>query len=101
MEQDKRYFGYITSNADRTSLDVGVTGDLARRMHELREETYLNGKKEYVKLDCIHLVYWETFHEPVAALKWEEKVRSWSDRKKRSLVGLSNPQWEFMNGSVV
>ncbi len=96
---DSHYYVYITSNAGKSMLDVGVTGDLLLRMHQLQQKKYTHSK-EHLKPDCIYLVYYEAFKIAQDAMLREEELKSLSIKKKQMLISEFNPDWRFLNIEV-
>src|ERR1017187_8391914 len=84
------YWVYILTNQPRSTLYVGVTNDLVRRIHEHREGLVSGFTKRY-KLKM--LVYFEQFDSPQAAIQREKNIKHWSRVWKLQLVESANPQW--------
>lgn len=85
-------FVYILTNKKKTTLYVGVTNDLQRRVGEHRENlTSFAGKYK-----CYHLVYFEEFQPPLDAIAREKEIKKWRREKKDRLIESTNPNWDFM-----
>ena len=83
------YYVSILANRSRT-LYVGVTNNLARRIHEHREGL---GSK-FVSRYAIHqLVHVECAPNPRDAIVREKQLKRWSRKKKIALIEESNPEW--------
>ncbi len=101
LNNDYQYYVYITTNAERTVLDTGVTGDLRLRIQQLEQSQFQHPLiRSEAKPDCIYLVYWESFDVALDAINRERKVKGYSRRKKKTLVVGSNPEWEFLNERI-
>src|ERR1019366_5039462 len=87
------YWVYILTNQPRSTLYVGVTNDLVRRIHEHREGLVSGFTKRY-KLKM--LVYFEQFDSPQAAIQREKNIKHWSRVWKLQLVESANPQWRVL-----
>ena len=74
------YYVYILSNATRTTLYVGVTRDLVRRMYEHRNK--LDKGSFTAKYDIHHLMYYEYTTDVRAAIEREKQIKRWSRAKK-------------------
>ncbi len=93
------FYVYIITDEKRTLLEIGLTTALSVRLQHLQNEP-----DAYKALDshpdCKYIVYWETFQDASAAVKREESIKRWSNKKKRALVSTRNPEWQFFNEDV-
>ena len=85
------YFVYILANSTNTTLYVGVTDDIARRLNE-HKSGVLDGFSKTYKTD--KLVYCEKYSDITTAIQREKQLKSWSRQKKNNLVESVNPEWE-------
>ena len=85
------YFTYITSNATRTVLYVGVTNDLQRRIGE-HFENRGNPRTFAGKYFCYDLIYWEAIELIIAAIAREKEIKGWTRAKKEALIATLNPE---------
>ena len=84
------YWVYILTNKPRSTLYVGVTNDLVRRIHEHREGLIGGFTKQYgLKM----LVYFEQSDTPGNAIQREKNIKHWPRQWKLNLVNGANPQW--------
>ena len=90
------YWVYILTNQPRSTLYVGVTNDLVRRMHEHREGLVSGFTKRY-KLKM--LVHFEQFDLP-QAIQREKNIKHWSRAWKLKLVESANPQWRDLFNDI-
>ena len=90
MPGKHRYFVYILTNRNRNVMYIGMTNDLARRLHEHRNHLVSGFTQEY---HVNMLVYYEETHDVLAALEREKQVKKWRREKKDALVASMNPQW--------
>ena len=93
MEHD--YFVYIVSNNTRSTLYIGVTNDLERRVSEHRSGEFRGFAQQY---HCVHLVYYEHAREVRDALAREKQLKGWRREKKNALISNLNPHWEDLAG---
>ena len=84
------YWVYILTNKPRSTLYVGVTNDLVRRVYEHREGLAKGFTRRY-KLKM--LVYFERYDTPAAAIQREKNIKHRSRIWKLQLVESVNPQW--------
>ena len=85
------YYVYILSNITNTTLYIGVTKDLVRRMYEHRHK--LDPNSFTAKYGIHKLVYFEYTNDVLAAIEREKQIKSWSRDKKIALVYESNPKF--------
>jgi putative endonuclease len=84
------YYVYILASHSRR-LYVGVTGNLARRLHEHRRQRLPAFTARY-RID--RLVYFEHTHDVHAAISREKEIKRWNRVRKLDLVETVNPAWE-------
>ena len=91
------YWVYILTNKPRSTLYVGVTNDLVRRIYEHREALVKDFMQRYgLKM----LVYFEKFDTPQAAIQREKNIKHWSRVWKLQLVEAMNPQWRDLYNDI-
>ena len=83
------YWVYIMTNRSGT-LYTGMTGDLARRVHEHRCRLVPGFTTRY-RID--RLVHAESFPEVRDAIAREKQIKGWDRAKKLALVSQTNPDW--------
>ena len=85
------YFVYIMASKRNGTLNVGVTNDLARRVHEHRIGA-VDGftKKHNVK----RLVWYETHSDVEVAIAREKTIKRWPRRYKLYVIEQMNPDWD-------
>ena len=84
-----QYYVYIMSSY-RGTLYVGVTNDLARRVHQHRSD---NGSGFTKKYNVTKLVYYEATSDVYSAIAREKQIKGWVRRKKVELIESMNPGW--------
>jgi putative endonuclease len=96
----KSYSVYINTNRNKTTLYVGVTSNLQRRISEHQMDSE-NAKQSFAgKYNCYFLVYYEVFNEPKKAIEREKKIKKWRREKKNALIAEFNPEWDFLNEGI-
>ena len=87
----KRYYTYILSNKNDTTLYIGVTNDLERRVAEHRSGTIPGFTQKY---NCHKLVYFEEYSDIDQAIAREKQLKKWSRQKKEALIDTKNKERE-------
>ncbi len=85
-------FIYIMTNKNKTTLYIGVTNNLQRRVWEHR--THYNKESFTAKYNLEHCVYYEYFHGIEQAINRETQLKKWNRAKKETLINNMNPEWE-------
>lgn len=84
------YAVYILASKRRGTLYVGVTNDLARRIHEHHTGVAEGFTKQYA---VYRLVYLETTTEVQSAIEREKQLKHWKRDWKIALIEQANPEW--------
>jgi len=82
---------YFMTNKNRTTLYVGVTSNLIKRVSEHRTHFYKGSFTDKYNLELI--VFYEFHTTIVEAISREKQVKKWNRRKKDELIRKLNPQW--------
>lgn len=93
------YFVYVLTNSNRTTLYVGVTNDLQRRLQE-HYEASLKEKGFSGKYKTYHLIYFEEFQDIKMAIEREKQIKKWGRAKKDALITGINPKWRFLETEI-
>ena len=93
---EKEYWVYIISNKDRTSLYIGVTNNLERRMREHREGTFEGHSRKY---NLNRLMYYESFGYINDAISREKQLKKWERAWKNNLIMSMNKNWEDLSAN--
>lgn len=83
---------YIITNQHHTTLYVGVTSDLLKRITQHREKFYPNSFS--AKYNLNKLVYFESLPTITEAIAREKQLKAGSRKKKLDLVNSVNPKWD-------
>jgi putative endonuclease len=95
------YFVYIMTNEYRTTLYIGITNNIQRRIAQHYFDSQ-NAKKSFAgKYNCIYLVYYEGFEKPNEAIASEKVLKNWRREKKNKLITEFNPKWEALNSQII
>jgi len=86
----KEYYVYIMSSNNRSTIYIGVTNDLERRVFEHRNKLIKGFTEKY---KCINLVFYEEHNQIVKAIYREKKIKNWNRNWKNQLIEELNPEW--------
>ena len=92
------YYVYILTNVTGTTMYVGITRDLVRRMYEHRHK--LDPGSFTAKYDVHKLVYFECTNDVNSAIEREKQIKGWNRARKNKLVESRNPRWEDLYESI-
>jgi putative endonuclease len=84
-------FVYIVANKNNTTLYIGVTSDLPKRILEHIEKRYQNSFSARYNLN--KLVYYEQFQMIGDAIGREKQLKGGSRKAKIDLIENENPAW--------
>ncbi|MBI3292407.1 MAG: GIY-YIG nuclease family protein [Elusimicrobia bacterium] len=88
---DRQYYVYLLTNKGHTVLYTGVTNNLKRRIYEHREKFVLGFTQRY---NVSKLIYYEVLNDIEPAITREKQIKSWSRRRKLTLINRVNPEWK-------
>ena len=88
---DCNYYVYILANAANTTVYVGVTNDLVRRVYEHR--SCFDPNSFTARYRVHKLVFFEQTGDVEAAISREKQIKSWNRERKDRLVESMNPEW--------
>lgn len=83
---------YIMTNKHHTTLYIGVTNHLVRRVNE--HQIKYNPKSFTAQYNVCKLVYYEFFPLIEDAILREKQLKRWSRVKKEWLIEMMNVRWE-------
>lgn len=83
---------YIMTNKLKTTLYIGVTSDLQRRIQQHKTHYFKNSFTDKYNLEyCIYYEYFETIEGAIAR---EKEIKKWRREKKEKLINTVNPGWD-------
>ena len=85
------YYVYIMASKRNGTLYVGVTNNLARRVHEHRTGSADGFTKKY---EVKRLVWFETHNDIEAAISREKTIKRWPRKYKLNVIEQKNPDWD-------
>ncbi len=94
----KQSFVYIMTNYNKTTLYIGVTNNLKRRVYEHKNKLIDGFTKRY---NITFLVYYECFDNIQNAILREKQLKGGSRQKKIDLINDFNPEWKDLYTSII
>ena len=91
---DKTGYVYILTNKNKTTLYIGVTSDLCRRIYEHKNHLIKDSFTDKYNLE--HCIYFEEFSYIGLAIQREKEIKKWNRQKKEDLINKKNPRWEVL-----
>ena len=86
----KQYYIYIMTNYSQSSLYIGVTSDLIRRVSEHKNHV-AKGFTDKYNID--RLVYYEVTDSIESAINREKQLKNWHREWKMNLIRENNPDF--------
>jgi putative endonuclease len=92
MDRERRGgWVYIMANRYRGTLYVGVTSDIAARIHQHREDT---GSDFCARHKLRRLVWAERGDDIELCIAHEKRLKRWKREWKFALIEKANPEWD-------
>lgn len=92
---NRLYYVYIMTNKMNTTLYVGVTNDIERRVYEHKNK---ENRCFTAKYNISKLVYFDETDDISYALQWEKTLKKWLRKWKVELIEKENPYWDDLAG---
>ena len=89
------YSVYILTNKRGTTLYIGITNNIVRRLHQHRHREVDGFTKRY---HLNRLVWVEHFRNVNDAIACEKKLKGWRRSRKIALIEQKNPRWFDLSG---
>ena len=83
------FYIYIMSSHNDSTLYIGVTNDIERRVQEHKSGDIPGFTQKY---NCTKLVYFEEYSDICQAIEREKKLKKWRREKKDWLIRSLNPE---------
>jgi len=87
--REKEYSVYAMTNKTRTTIYIGVTNNLAERVHQHRIKA--NSKSFTAKYNINRLVWYEYYDDISEAITREKQIKGWTREKKINIIRAMNP----------
>ena len=84
----EEYYVYILSNKINSTLYIGMTNNLKRRLYEHKNKLIPGFTKKY---NVDKLVYFEKVSDVKAAIQREKNLKNWNRDWKIELIKKTNP----------
>ena len=81
---------YIVANKSNTSLYIGVTSNLIKRVWQHKNHVVEGFTDKY---NVNKLVYYEIWQDELGAIKREKQLKNWHRQWKINLIQKDNPKW--------
>ena len=90
----QEYFVYILSNITNTTLYIGMTNNLKRRLYEHKNKLIPGFTDKY---NVNKLVYYEKTTDVNAAIQREKNLKKWNRAWKLELIQKNNPLFKDLS----
>ena len=87
-------FVYIMTNKNRTTLYIGVTNDLCRRVNEHKNHLIKGSFTDKYNLE--YCIFYEEFPKFSRAIHREKELKKCNRQKKIDLINKKNPEWKIL-----
>ncbi len=88
---------YIITNKVNTSVYVGVTNDLVRRIGEHKNKIIKGFTSKY---NLNKLVYYEIYDDEISAITREKRLKQYNREWKNDLINKFNPNWRDLYDEI-
>ena len=88
---------YIMTCSSKSTLYIGVTSDIKKRLSEHKEGRYEGFTKKY---NLHKLIYFEEHTDIVSAINREKQLKWWNRAWKEELINSVNPEWLDLSDKV-
>lgn len=90
----KTYFVYIMANKSHSTIYVGFTNNLERRVYEHKQKLTEGFTSRY---NINSLLYYEQHHDVHEAILREKQIKKWKTGWKSDLINSLNPEWRDLS----
>jgi len=87
----RQFYVYITTNGSRSTLYIGITNDLTKR---IEQHTRGRGSTFTSKYKTNRLVYYEVWDDAESAIMREKQLKNWRREWKINLIRELNPNFD-------
>ena len=85
----RKGYVYIITNKTNTTIYIGVTNDIVRRMYEHKNHL-IKGFSDKYNLE--KLIYLEEYNLMTDAIKREKQLKGWTRKRKFEQIKTQNPE---------
>ena len=93
-----QYYIYILASQNNSTLYVGVTNDLMKRVYE-HKNNLVDGFTSRYKVH--KLVYFEESNDIQSAILREKRIKKWNRQWKIRLIEKINPHWKDLYEDLI
>ena len=90
---------YIMCSLNHSTLYVGVTSNIASRVHEHKNKAF--PKSFTSRYNCVKLVYYRRFELIMEAIGEEKRIKGGNRRKKEELINSMHPDWKDLYDEIM
>lgn len=90
----KSYYVYIITNKNNSTLYIGVTSNLEKRVFEHKNKLVKGFSYIY---NLYKLVYFEETSDINSAILREKQLKNWHREWKINLINTLNPEWNDLS----
>ena len=94
----KNYYIYIMANKTNSTIYIGVTSDLIKRVWQHKNKLVDGFTKHY---NVNKLVYYEETTDVNSAIAREKQLKGWNRAKKNKLIESINPNWKDLYDDIL
>ena len=94
----KNYYIYIMANKTNTTIYIGITSDIIKRVWEHKNKVIDGFTKRY---NVNKLVYYEETTDVNSAIAREKQLKGWNRAKKNKLIESTNPNWDDLYDDIL
>ena len=96
-EDMKSMYVYIITNKIDSTLYIGVTNNLVRRIYEHKNKLIPGFSSRY---NLSKLVYYEIYDDEVTAISREKQLKHYIRENKNKLISDFNPSWKDLYSDI-
>ena len=91
------YYVYILSNKTNSTLYIGITNNLVRRVWQHQNKFVPGFTNDY---NVQKLVYYELYPDVIRAIEREKQLKTWHRDWKERLIATLNPSWDDLYHTI-
>ena len=89
---------YIMTNGPHGTLYIGVTGDIAARVHAHRKGTGSEFCRKHGLTRLVHVEHFDDIHQAIVR---EKAMKRWKRQWKLRLIRRDNPDWNDLFETIL
>jgi len=90
----KKSYIYFMTNKNNTTIYIGVTSNLLKRVYQHKTKATKGFTSLY---NCDKLVYFEEFEDIRKAIEREKQLKAGNRKRKEELIQLQNLSWDDLS----